>query len=534
VPFWFLGGDAASWQRRSWRRERSRFSADEYLEPCARKGAHEATRNGEHCTRGERREVEIVAPKRDFSVVHFEGAANPNHDFVFALGEYVGAFGKYDGAVRGNVVHAYLETVHDTLEAAQCAGHGHLSARGRQRDVLVDHVVCTKFDCALEIELGMSATAAHRMKDVLPPVDLRQWVLTVPLAWRKRLGYDGRLMSALTRIFVKTVLGFYRERSGGPPRGQSGAVVAVQRTSSDLKLNPHVHAVFLDGTYRDKGDELDFRGVWHLSTRDVAAVLERTRDRMVKWLRRRGLLLEESEAEGEGDGLAVLAASAVSGTPPPAGPEWRRGALPFERRPMVFERRLCVALDGFPPSGITKRVTLHAATRAGGHDDTGREALLKYILRPSVAQERVTRGPDGLVRITLKKPFSDGTVAVDLDPLSLLSGCSRRRVSCGPVSRRSQGFLQNPRRTCPRARPEAPIVWAELLKRTFGFNVLTCPCCGGRMKLLALVTDPTSVARYLRGIGEPTDVPKRTPARGPPYWASRVLRRGAGSVEAAE
>jgi hypothetical protein len=42
-------------------------------------------------------------------------------------------------------------------------------------------------------------------------------------------------------------------------------------------------------------------------------------------------------------------------------------------------------------------------------------------LRPSVAQERVARGPDGLVRITLKKPFSDGTVAVDLDPLSLLS-----------------------------------------------------------------------------------------------------------------
>jgi hypothetical protein len=26
----------------------------------------------------------------------------------------------------------------------------------------------------------------------------------------------------------------------------------------------------------------------------------------------------------------------------------------------------------------------------------------------------VTRAPDGLVRITLKKPFSDGTVAVDL------------------------------------------------------------------------------------------------------------------------
>ena len=33
----------------------------------------------------------------------------------------------------------------------------------------------------------------------------------------------------------------------------------------------------------------------------------------------------------------------------------------------------------------------------------------------------VTRGPEGLVRIGLKKAFADGTVAVDLDPLSLLS-----------------------------------------------------------------------------------------------------------------
>ena len=38
-----------------------------------------------------------------------------------------------------------------------------------------------------------------------------------------------------------------------------------------------------------------------------------------------------------------------------------------------------------------------------------------------MAQERITHGPDGLVRIALKRPFADGTVAVDLDPLSLLA-----------------------------------------------------------------------------------------------------------------
>jgi hypothetical protein len=43
-----------------------------------------------------------------------------------------------------------------------------------------------------------------------------------------------------------------------------------------------------------------------------------------------------------------------------------------------------------------------------------------------------------------------------------------------------------------------------------------------------MVTDPKSVARYLAKIGEPTDVPARSPNRGPPYWKSTVLRRQAG------
>ena len=59
---------------------------------------------------------------------------------------------------------------------------------------------------------------------------------------------------------------------------------------------------------------------------------------------------------------------------------------------------------------------------AGGRSSRlgGREALLRYVLRPPVAQERVEQRPDGLVRITLKKAYTDGTIAVDMDPLSLL------------------------------------------------------------------------------------------------------------------
>jgi hypothetical protein len=84
---------------------------------------------------------------------------------------------------------------------------------------------------------------------------------------------------------------------------------------------------------------------------------------------------------------------------------------PLEAHALAYDKPLCASLDGF---------TLHAVTRAGAVDPGGREALLRYVLRPAVAQERVEQRADGLVRITLKKAYADGTIAVDRDPLSLL------------------------------------------------------------------------------------------------------------------
>ncbi len=55
-------------------------------------------------------------------------------------------------------------------------------------------------------------------------------------------------------------------------------------------------------------------------------------------------------------------------------------------------------------------------------------------------------------------------------------------------------------------------------------DVLTCPNCQGRMRLLAVIKEPANVARYLAGVGETTEVPRRSPGRGPPHWKSQVLR----------
>jgi hypothetical protein len=37
------------------------------------------------------------------------------------------------------------------------------------------------------------------------------------------------------------------------------------------------------------------------------------------------------------------------------------------------------------------------------------------------------------------------------------------------------------------------------------------------MRLLAMVEEPAQVARFLTAMGEPTEVPRRSPGRGPPY-----------------
>jgi hypothetical protein len=56
------------------------------------------------------------------------------------------------------------------------------------------------------------------------------------------------LLGKLTRIFVETVQGLYAPRAAGAgaPGATTGTVTALQRTSSDLRLNPHAHVVSLD------------------------------------------------------------------------------------------------------------------------------------------------------------------------------------------------------------------------------------------------------------------------------------------------
>ena len=61
-----------------------------------------------------------------------------------------------------------------------------------------------------------------------------------------------------------------------------------------------------------------------------------------------------------------------------------------------------------------------------------------------------------------------------------------------------------------------PYPWAKLMQRVFAIDVLHCTHCGGRRRLIALITHGPVITAILRCLGRPHEPPTLHPARGPP------------------
>ncbi|MBA3888531.1 MAG: transposase, partial [Acidobacteria bacterium] len=175
---------------------------------------------------------------------------------------------------------------------------------------------------------------------------------------------------------------------------------------------------------------------------------------------------------------------------------------------------------------------------------------------------------DGQVRLALRHPWADGTTHVVFDPVEFLGrlavlvprprvnlilyyGVLGARASWRPevVPRRpsgpdpatgdpadDDGLATAPDPARRRVRGQR---WADLMRRTFppppfglrrclavalrakagAFDVLSCPRCGGRLRLIALIEEAAVISRMLCHLGLPTDLPVARPARAPPLFA---------------
>jgi hypothetical protein len=69
---------------------------------------------------------------------------------------------------------------------------------------------------------------------------------------------------------------------------------------------------------------------------------------------------------------------------------------------------------------------------------------------------------------------------------------------------------------CPRT-----WAWAALMRRAFGIDVLACPRCGARLRLVATVEDPRAVGTILTPLGLLHPGPAPPPAARPAPATSR-------------
>ena len=251
----------------------------------------------------------------------------------------------------------------------------------------------------------MVDTAARLADQVLPPVPVRQWVLSLPFEIRYRLAYDGKLIATLLAVFLRAVSGWYRRqaRARGYSDVRCGSVTFVQRFGSALNLNPHFHVLMLDGVYvsAENADGPIFVPAPALGDEDVQQIIATAAKRMVRLLQRRGILddAQSDELAEQEPLLAAISAASVQGqvaTGERAGKRVRR--LLADPAAGIRSGPLCFAARGF---------SLHAATRIVATDRTGLERLCRYVTRPPLAAGRLQMVDAEHLTFRLKTPWSD-------------------------------------------------------------------------------------------------------------------------------
>jgi Putative transposase len=268
-----------------------------------------------------------------------------------------------------------------------------------------------------------------------------------------------------------------------------------------------------DGVFVDDDDRLAFAPHPVPTSADVLAIL----DRIVRRIARR---LADEACDDRVEDIDVLAQVQAE-----AAATWRS---PHNGKPTVRGvERLRAWCEGF---------SLHAGVVIADHDREALERLCRYGTRPAFAHDRLAWTADGQIAYRLKRPWPDGRTELVLPPVTFLRRlCGiipppRRHLVryagvFGPASQRraqlralvpARGGEPPPAAATPSGSPRAGRVpWAELLRRVFATDVLSCPC-GGRRSVIAVVVDSALARAVLATLGLPCTPAPFAPARDPP------------------
>jgi hypothetical protein len=90
----------------------------------------------------------------------------------------------------------------------------------------------------------MAESAAHLVDHVIPPVPVRQWVLSFPIPLRVLLAAQPQLLAPLLQVIHRVIATFLIKQAKLKRRqAGTGAVTLIQRFGSAANSNIHLHCL---------------------------------------------------------------------------------------------------------------------------------------------------------------------------------------------------------------------------------------------------------------------------------------------------
>ena len=227
----------------------------------------------------------------------------------------------------------------------------------------------------------MAEGAALLVDEVLPREPMRQWVLSVPFAFRYLFATDPAVMGQVLGIVTRAIASHLVKAAG----------------------YLHTTAQTGDGVYVTTGKRLTFRRVPPPTVAALEKLVYVISKRVGRALERQGLLVRDFE-----NSFLTLASPEVSGFDDllghsityriALGPHQGRKAFTLQTVPAV------AAADDNSSLAKAAGFSLHAGVASEAHEREKLERLCRYITRPAVSTERLSLTAQGNIRYRLKTP----------------------------------------------------------------------------------------------------------------------------------
>jgi hypothetical protein len=389
--------------------------------------------------------------------------------------------------------------------------------------------------------------ATHLTDNILPIAPYRQFVVSFPIPMRYWLNSNKKLFAKIHSLIIKAIHKHYTDaaKAMGIKDPMPGSITFIQRWGSALNLNLHCHILCLDGVFSEVGDKTKFCNVPTLTDLDTENILISITTRVLKHLRRLGLLSkdgdivqnpEADELFRDHDSLAQATVSSIAGKiafGPNAGRYVTKIGSGFgfnEESPLVKGTRCC-SMNGF---------SLHANTSTNSLQRDRLYKLIEYIARGPISNKRLEITAAGFVKLELKTPWSNGTTHLlftkeeFLEKLTALippprthlvkwngifrsNSPIRKKIILRPEIKKGFQFKEEAVIDDPNKPKQLNHAWSRLLARVFKIDVTNCchPQCEGKLSAIAAIQDRDEIIRYLKHEGIDYEPPPRAP---PKYW----------------